>query len=206
MAGTSIIDKALSNLTDNQVFMVFFTFILLLGTIAMGAYSYAKSQSEITCFSCLGLYPEAGEFEDWWTKYPDGHVNAGEKVNHPFWIDDDLESHNAVMLFFSTPSCSGCDQQWEDMSDAGLVSGSKLDGELTKFNEFVKFYTLDANVEKNYNTLKVYDPEGRNYGVPVTVFLTNMKSGQIGWYSYKGPLPAGDVAAILEIAIHHNVQ
>ncbi len=176
---------------------------LLVGGVMGGAYVYVQGHSSVPCLGCLGLSPLSGDFEDWWTEYPNDHAKAGQSVGHPSWILDALKEKDMVLLFFWQVGCGPCVLQWEDMVDEDLVSGTEEDGKLVKYTEIVNFYSLDINEKDIYKSaLHTYDPQGSSYGTPTTTFLVTLHDDEIGWYSYKGQMDADTVENILTIGLN----
>jgi len=175
---------------------------LLAGGVLGGAYVYVQDHSSVPCLGCLGLSPLSGEFEDWWIEYPEDHSKAGQEVGHPDWVLQELKEKEMVLIFFWQVACGPCEDQWEDMKDEGLVSGTEQDGELEKYTDIVSLYSLDIGKPNYRSALETYDPQGYNLGTPTTTFLVTLHSGEIGWYSYKGQMDADTVESILTIGLN----
>jgi hypothetical protein len=143
--------------------------------------------------------------KDWWTDYPDGHLEADQDVPHPIWITDELDDHDAVLIFFWQVGCGPCEQQWDEMDDDGLVKGSIEDGSMDRYSDRALLLSLDINSQDNYKSaLHVYDPYGSNYGTPTTVIITKLSDDEIGWYSYKGIMNVDDLDEYIDNAVNYK--
>jgi len=208
--------KNLSNQQKLLVGVLAFTFVT---SIAAGAYSISYEKNRIKCLGCLALRPDVPGFDgNWWINYPEGAIDvygndrSGQPVDHPQEIIDALSTHKAVFLFFYQSGCTGCEEQWEDMKKAGIVSGDENNGQMDRYSLDAVLFTLsldDGNPNQNRNmewfeTYEMYKKVGNKVeGVtPTSVFLTHYKGG-IGWYSVAGQMSAEEVDGILSMAINH---
>ena len=192
-------------LTTKQLVSIIIIIGVLAGGLVGDAYMSVQNHSAVPCLGCLGLSPVSGEFEEWWIDYPEGHVKEGQPVGHPSWILEALDEYEMIILFFWQDECPPCEKQWEDMKDAGLVSGSEANGKLIKYTEIAYLYSLDvADPKHNYRDIMydIYDPEGYRQGTPTTVFLVTLHDNNIGWYSQKGYVDPDDVEAIMWVGLN----
>ncbi|MCD6461375.1 MAG: hypothetical protein J7L61_01375, partial [Thermoplasmata archaeon] len=192
----------------NQRFLGAVLLLALVASAVGGGYHLVYERNRITCLSCLSLQPVAGDFEGWWTTYPEGSPRAGQEVEHPAEVAEALGEYDVVMVFFWQTGCSGCEKQWKEMRESGLVTGNEANGRLDKYKEVAVLFSVDltsGNPEysKNIQWFYIYatafhdisDPKDPP-SVPLTVFVTHHE-GEIGWYGYEGPMPAEDVDGIL---------
>ncbi len=199
-------DSVIQTLSDKQILAGLVFFLLLVGSLGLGSYSYTQQSSSVKCLGCLALNPIIPDFEDWWVEYPSGHPNSGAAVSHPAWVKSDLDKYDAVFIFLWSDGCLGCEEQWEDMKDQGLVTGEEDGGSLAKYKGRVILYSLDArDNSRGTNSISVYDPKGAQHGTPTSVFLVKLATGEIGWFAVEGQMPAASVDAILNIAAHQNL-
>ncbi|RLF47524.1 MAG: hypothetical protein DRN20_05850 [Thermoplasmata archaeon] len=203
MAITKKFDAIIASMSETQIIILFLSLTILLASLGLGAYRATREEGSIKCLGCLGMVPEVPGFNNWWINYPEGHVKAGQSVPHPQWVRSALEEKKVVLIFLWEKGCTGCEEEWNDWQSYGLVSGSKNNPELLKYSEWVAFYSYDVHAnDKGKNAVYTYDPEGKNFGVPLTVFIVRLSDGRIGWWSCKGPISGSDADKILDIAVH----
>ncbi len=211
MSSSSRSDSSmLDSLEPPQRFFALVVLGLLLMGLGMGAYEATKRTNGSLCTSCLGLDPKPFDFDMFWTKYPSRHEDSGKWPKHPGWIEDDLEEIKVVFLFFWSPHCDNCEEQWEDMKEDGIVKGSEDDGEIgDEYQNNVKLYSMDSNTDNGKRTLEVYEPDGRppeDFQLPTTVIITKYSrtSETVYWYADNAKLKASLVEEILDAAIDNE--
>lgn len=165
------------------------------------SYGYGRDIGEEICLGCLGLTPEHQHFDEFWIEYPPGHkdlfepgtLNEGEIPDHPQWILDRFEEYDMVILFFWFHGCVPCRAQWDEMKEDGLVKGEEADGEMARYEDSVRFFSIDTIDSSNNpggidggDLLRTYDADGVGAGAPTTVFLIEFDDGSIGWWSHDG--------------------
>jgi hypothetical protein len=200
------IDSVIRYLTDRQILAGLVFFLLFVGSLGVGAYTYAQQSSSIKCLGCLALTPIVEDFDDWWITHP----ATGATVDHPSWVRTDLNNYEVVFIFLWSNGCLSCEAQWEDMKEYGLVTGEEDGGDIAKYQSTVSFYSLNAgDGTKGTNAISTYDPNGGSYGTPTTIILTKLESGQIGWFSFEGWYPsnlgAEDLDNLINLAVHQNL-
>lgn len=175
---------------------------LLIGA-NLGGYESTRLQNEVLCLSCLGLDPAAEDFEGFWVEHPD----TGKVPKHPDWLEDELDGKKAVFIFTWDYGCKACDVQWEDMKDAGLVSGDKSDPTLEKYTDDLVLLCLrssDEEDKRGSEAKDIYDPNmDTGPGDPMSLFFTLEEDTDdpIYWWGTEGKMKAGDVETVIEAAI-----
>ena len=197
-----LIGTIISRMSTNQIFVGLIAFVMFVGSIGLGAYTYAREEGEVLCLSCLGLDPVVPGFDDWWVNYPSSFEKAGSPVSHPSWVRDSLRNYDVVMIFFWQPACDGCDEQWEDMKDDDLVQGTESSGSMDKYSSEVKLYSLDIQKTNGRDAFDAYAQFRPKPGTPTTTFVIRLPDGSIGWYSHLNKMSAGEVDGMLQIAMH----
>jgi len=199
------IGDMVGGMTSTQILVGLVAFIMLAGSLGFNAYWHAKKESEIPCLSCLGLDPVSETFDgEWWTSYPSSYDKAGQPVSHPDFVKSKFNRYSVVLVFLWKDPCSGCVQQWESMSDAGLVSGGEEDGKMAKYVSNVALLSLDVNTETGRTAFDTYGKIKGFEGTPTTAFIIELPDGGYGWFGYVGPMDGADVDAILQFGMQHH--
>ena len=164
--------------------------IALLILVAGGFNTYLTSQrlNENTCLGCLALIPRVAPFTEFWYYYPNSYGSrAGEVVQHPPWVVEEVNNGSTVMLFFWYHGCKPCKQQWDDMKEIGLVDGTEEKGRMNStYAPNVTLINIDVINSERKSSRKVYAPPGQEDFTPITVIVTGNASG-FAWYSFQGP-------------------
>ncbi|MBN1389646.1 MAG: hypothetical protein JXA22_03280 [Candidatus Thermoplasmatota archaeon] len=187
-----------------------------------GGYDNVEKLASVKCLGCLGLDPVVPGFNGFWTYYPEGHTREGEIVDHPEWMEEALARDDVelIILFYWTPGCVPCAQQWDEMRRAGLVSGEEEGGREGDRYQGVLVYSLDAS-EFDEVDLMLFDDDvkvvpndlfwiyhfnGDPYynGVPDTVFLFEM-DGQVHWFMHYGRMDASDVDGMITNVLYNEI-
>jgi hypothetical protein len=116
----------------------------------------------ITNYASIGAQYDVGSGnDDWWTKYPDQHSGAGNRVNHPSWVLDALGSR--PVLIYVHKVCDYCIPQTESVKNV-----------TSEFNDKITFYEIiaDGNDVRSEEALQAYDPNGGIMYVPLTVMVS----------------------------------
>jgi len=175
---------------------------LLIG-VGLDGYNKTKLQNEVLCLSCLALEPVPGDFEGYWVEHPE----TGKVPKHPDWVKDELDRKKVLFVFRWDYGCKGCDRQWEEMQDDGLVKGEKSDAELLKYTESLILLSLresNDEDERGKEAGDVYDPRTNTPpGNPISVFLTRADGDPdtIYWWAAEGKMDASDVDLVINAGI-----
>ncbi len=170
-----------------------------------GGYESVDRLASVKCLGCLGLDPRVPGFKEFWTGYPDGHIKAGQEVPHPATVQNEvsLNGTDLLILFFWTQGCVPCAEQWKEMVDRGIASGTEENGkEGTKYSD-IRLMSVDAAEDMGlYGT---YRPKGTENGVPMTVFIFE-KEGTIFWYSHYGKMALNDVEGLINNILYEEIS
>jgi len=170
-----------------------------------GGYENIDRLASVKCLGCLGLDPRVPGFSEFWTVYPEGHIKAGQEVPHPALVKDLLNTSGTklLILFYWTQGCVPCAEQWEDMVEKDIASGTEENGkEGARFSN-MKLLSVDAAEDMElYGT---YRPKGTENGVPMTVFLFEKDNG-IHWYSHYGKMEVDDVDGMINNILYHEIS
>ncbi|MGA1872232.1 MAG: hypothetical protein ACMUHY_01045 [Thermoplasmatota archaeon] len=197
-----------------------------IGALAVGSrdggYDEVEKLASVKCLGCLGLDPVVPGFKEFWTAYPGGHREEGEEVQHPAWIEEALESDRVdmIVLFYWTPGCVPCAEQWEEMRKDGIASGEEDGGREGEKYQGLLLYSLDASEfdEIDIELLGegrrivpndlfwIYHFNGNSYynGVPDTVFIFE-RDGEIHWYMHYGRMDLSSVDAMITRILYHEI-
>ena len=168
--------------------------------VSLEGYEITKSQNEVLCLGCLALDPVVDEFEGFWVEHPED-----DKIpKHPGWVKDELGKKKVVFIFLWDDGCTPCDEQWDDMKDAGLVKGSEDDGEMAKYTGNVTLFSLKASDnDRGSEARDIYDPNGGGHGTPNSIFLTKEGNSEttIYWWAGEGKMKASDVDEVINAGL-----
>ena len=181
-----------------SVFIVSIAWLII--GVGLDGYESTRNQNEVLCLGCLALNPVVDDFGDFWVKHPD----SGKVPKHPGGVKDELNKKDVVFIFLWDDGCVPCEEQWEDMKDAGLVKGSEQDGEMANYTSEVTLYSLKASDgDRGSDARDIYDPNGGGHGTPTTVILTKEEGDPdtIYWWAGEGKMSASDVDEVLNKAM-----
>jgi len=145
------------------------------------SYERVEQLNETRCLGCIGMQPKVEKFKEFWIKYPKSFNREGLPL-HPSWIVN-ISKEKVVMLFFWSPACKPCKEQWEEMKKVGLVEGSEENGRIGENFSYVALFSIDITSSEG-NIIKIYTPDG-NRVTPTTVILFE-KNNTIYWYAFTG--------------------
>jgi len=160
--------------------------ILVVG--GFNAYLTAQRLNESTCLGCLALNPRVTPFTEFWYNYPNSYGSkAGEVVQHPPWVVEEVKNGSTVMLFFWYHGCQPCKQQWNGMKEIGLVEGTEEEGRMTStYASNVTLINIDVINSERKSSRSVYTPSGQEDFTPITAIVSGNASG-LAWYAFQGP-------------------
>ena len=181
------------NMNGTQKLLGVVLVITLITGLAFGGYGDSFNKNDKTCFGCLALQPEIG-----------GGWNTAS-VDHPEAILNDLDSYDVVMLFFWQPGCGPCTEQWEEMVAAGLVSGTEANGQMVKYSNRVKLYSVDATQNPYTDWFRAYASYAPDsmWGTPMTSLIVEYNNDFI-WYSNIDKMSVEDVEEIIHEAFEYS--
>lgn len=142
------------------------------------------------------VHAVGGSDEDYWTRYPAKHANAGNAVSFPAWVDGYVGSKVLVILVHSQ-SCAPCIQQGEDM--AAIMGESKYQSGLTYLD-----LSSDGTDPKASDCFSVLDPEGEQNYIPLTIIIAKNPDGGYVWHSWEGVTGKDNLKTWLDDAIYYQ--
>jgi hypothetical protein len=164
-----------------------------------GGFEEVDRLASVKCLGCLGLDPVIPAFTEFWTVYPEDHVDAGDEVNHPEPVHEILgrEEVDIFVLFFWTQGCVPCAEQWDEMVEEDIASGPEDGGVQGDRYDRFRMISIDAADDEN-GFYMTYRPTGLETGVPMTTFLFKDTEGTVRWYSHYGKMSISDFEERIE--------
>jgi hypothetical protein len=217
--------KPISPLLSIGIILILISFGL--GALAFGSqeggYDEVKALASVKCLGCLGLNSVVPGFEEFWTDYPEGHEKEGQPVDHPDFILDAFERDDValIVLFYWTPGCVPCAEQWKAMEKEGITSGPEDGGREGEKYQGMLLYSLNAAEFGSYeidvygtiysivpnDLFWTYHYNGDPYqnGVPDTVFIFE-RDGEIFWWMWYGKeMPISEVDGMITKVLYHEI-
>jgi len=85
------------------------------GVIDSGGIGDDPSDDDTTNGGYEPVHAVGGTDEEYWTRYPAKHLNSGNAVSFPAWVDGYVGS-KVLLILVHSQSCAPCIQQGDDMS------------------------------------------------------------------------------------------
>lgn len=132
---------------------------------------------------------------DFWTVYPSGHVSAGASVAFPSWVTNYVSS-KVLLILDHSEGCYPCIQQGDDIKT--IMSNSKYSGRVTYLD-----LLSGSGDPKASECFDVFDPDGKNHYIPLTIIVTKNPSGGYLWHSWEGVTGKSNLETWLNDAIYY---
>ena len=170
--------------------------VVLIAVFASSIPSLGEDWNNYTASYSIGT----GE-QDWWTEYPDQHVSAGSKVDHPSWVKNALKD-KPLLISVHSSNCVPC-----------LTQVPRIQAVVQDFGRELKFYDVLAEgdgYEKALAILDVYNPSGAAQYVPTTIFitLTEGPDGDVGvaWHARVDVMSQEEIESYVKDSIYYHNQ
>lgn len=137
-----------------------------------------------------------GSDEQYWTRYPSGHVSAGNAVSFPAWVDGYVGS-KVLLILVHSQSCAPCIQQGDDIT--AIMGESKYASGLTYLD-----LSSDGTDPKASDCFSVLDPEGEKNYIPLTTIIARNPDGGYVWHSWEGVTGKDNLKTWLDDAIYYQ--
>ncbi|MEM4729945.1 MAG: hypothetical protein QXH42_09350 [Thermoplasmata archaeon] len=134
--------------------------------------------------------------EHFWTVYPSGHVQAGNSVPFPSWVREESAS-KVLLILVHSEGCAPCIQQQED------VRALMGDGSLSASVSYIDLLA-DGSDARAQDCFRVFDPDGMQNYIPLTVVVARDPAGTYFWHSWEGVTGRANLEGWLRDAMHYR--
>jgi len=134
--------------------------------------------------------------EDFWTKYPAGHENAGESVSYPTWIREE-NSSKVLLILVHSKTCSPCKTQSADINDI-------LDDPIYASNVTYLDLLASGSDDRARQSFSAFDPNGKENYIPLTVIVVKHRDGGYLWHSWEGVTGKANLESWLDDALKYR--
>ncbi|MEM3043328.1 MAG: hypothetical protein QXD84_07275 [Thermoplasmata archaeon] len=136
--------------------------------------------------------------EDFWTVYPSGHVSAGKPVPFPSWVQEGSAS-KVLLILVHSEGCAPCIQQQAD------VAAVMRDATFAASVSYVDLLA-DGSDQRAQDCFRLFDPEGAQNYIPLTVIVAMDPAGTYFWHSWEGVTGRANLEGWLRDAMHYKTE
>ena len=134
--------------------------------------------------------------EDYWTVYPKMHAKVGQPVPFTSWMKQEA-SAKALLILVHSEGCAPCIQQGKDIEEIMkdtifMTSVNSLD------------LLSGGSDTRADDCFQVFDPDGSQYLIPLTIILVKDPSGKYLWHSWEGVTGKENLEGWLRDAMYYR--
>jgi hypothetical protein len=133
---------------------------------------------------------------NYWMVYPMQHVSAGQPVAFPSWVTE-LAASKVLLICDHSIGCTPCDMQTKDIRS--IMNNSKFSNGVTHID--LLSTGSDPNAKECFD---VFDPDGTNHYIPLTIIVTKNPIGGYLWHSWEGVTGKSNLETWLNDAIYYH--
>lgn len=115
---------------------------------------------------------------DYWTVNPTGHAMAGQFVAHPSWVGAEC-TDRVLLILDHSEGCMPCVQQTAD------IKSIMTEQAYSQGVEYVDLLSTGTD-PRAQECFAVYDPDGTEHYIPLTIIVVKHKDGRYLWHSWEG--------------------
>jgi hypothetical protein len=134
--------------------------------------------------------------DDYWMGYPIQHVSAGQSVAFPSWVTNYVSS-KVLLILDHSEGCLPCIQQGDDIK--AIMSSSKYSSKVTYLD-----LLSGSEDPKAAECFDVFDPDGTNHYIPLTIIVTTNPTGGYLWHSWEGVTGKSNLETWLNDAMYYH--
>jgi hypothetical protein len=142
------------------------------------------------------LHAPGKDAEDYWIVYPQMHVNRGQPVQFTSWMKQEA-SAKVLLILVHSEGCAPCIQQGQDIRE--IMNNTVF---MTAVNSLD---LLSGGTDTRADDcFQVFDPDGSQYLIPLTIILVKDPSGKYLWHSWEGVTGKENLEGWLRDAMYYR--